>query len=65
MMSGSDKMLLSLGVNAEKKSDVPLRRSDVRVLDISVASSWNSTGIKAVLAATKKKEGEASPVRDQ
>lgn len=58
MMPGSEKMLLSLGVNAEKQSDVPLKRTDVRVLDISVASSWNSKGIKAVLAATQKKAGK-------
>ncbi|OAV75565.1 hypothetical protein Barb7_00809 [Bacteroidales bacterium Barb7] len=61
MMPGSDKMLPSLGVNAEKKSDVPLRRSDVRVSDISVASGWNGTGIRAVLAATEKKEGKPPP----
>ncbi|OAV66898.1 hypothetical protein Barb4_02707 [Bacteroidales bacterium Barb4] len=35
MMPGSEKMLLSLDIGA----DIPLRRSDVKVLDISVASS--------------------------
>ncbi|OAV67110.1 hypothetical protein Barb6XT_01628 [Bacteroidales bacterium Barb6XT] len=60
MMPGSGKMQLSLGIGAEKKSDVPLGRSDVKVLDISAASGWNSTGIKAVLSATEKKEGRPS-----
>ncbi|OAV63558.1 hypothetical protein Barb6XT_03120 [Bacteroidales bacterium Barb6XT] len=60
MMPGSEKMLLSPGIGAEKKSDIPLGRSDVKVLDISAASSWNGTGIKAVLSATEKKEGKPS-----
>ncbi|OAV66486.1 hypothetical protein Barb6XT_01913 [Bacteroidales bacterium Barb6XT] len=60
MMPGGEKMLLSPGIGAERKSDVPLGRSDVRVLDISAASSWNGTGIKAVLSATERKEGKPS-----
>ncbi|OAV70079.1 hypothetical protein Barb6XT_00115 [Bacteroidales bacterium Barb6XT] len=60
MMPGSEKMLPSSGIGAEKKSDVPLGRSDVKVLDISAASGWNGTGIKAVLSATEKKEGKPS-----
>ncbi|OAV67990.1 hypothetical protein Barb6XT_01219 [Bacteroidales bacterium Barb6XT] len=60
MMPGGEKMLPSLGIGAEKKSDVPLRRSDVKALDIWAASNWNSTGIKAVLSATEKKEGRPS-----
>lgn len=57
MMLGSEKMPVSLGENAEKKSDIPLKTSDVKVLNISVAPSWNSARIKAVLAATEKKKG--------
>lgn len=50
-------MLVSQGVNTEKQSDVPVKRSDVKVLDISVSPGWNGTDIKAFLAATEKKEG--------
>ncbi|OAV70085.1 hypothetical protein Barb6XT_00121 [Bacteroidales bacterium Barb6XT] len=57
MMPGSEKMLLSLGVRTERQSDVPLNMSDVKVLDISAASSRNGIGIKAVPAATQKKTG--------
>ncbi|OAV70851.1 hypothetical protein Barb4_01056 [Bacteroidales bacterium Barb4] len=34
-----------------------MKRSDVKVLDISVSPGWNGTDIKAFLAATEKKEG--------
>ncbi|OAV64082.1 hypothetical protein Barb4_04440 [Bacteroidales bacterium Barb4] len=57
MMPGSEKMLLSLGAGAERQSDVPLNMSDVKVSDISVASSRNGTGIKTVPAATQKETG--------
>ncbi|OAV68657.1 hypothetical protein Barb6XT_00890 [Bacteroidales bacterium Barb6XT] len=60
MMPGGEKMLPSPGIGAERKSDVPLGRSDVKVLDIWAASNWNGTGIKAVLSATEKKEGKPS-----
>ncbi|OAV64684.1 hypothetical protein Barb6XT_02718 [Bacteroidales bacterium Barb6XT] len=58
MMSGSEKMPMSLGARAERQSDVPLNMSDVKVPDISVASRRNSTGIKTVPAATQKKTGK-------
>ncbi|OAV63597.1 hypothetical protein Barb6XT_03106 [Bacteroidales bacterium Barb6XT] len=56
-MSGRGKMPVSWGVNAEKQFDIPLKTSDVKVLNISVSPCWNGTGIKAFLAAMEKKEG--------
>jgi SAM-dependent methyltransferase len=42
MQIGSEKLLLSLGVKADKTDELPLRMNDVEILDISVAKSWNS-----------------------
>lgn len=57
MMLGSEKMLLTLGVEAEKRSDEALKHNDVKVLDISVAEKWNSETVKTKLAETEKKVG--------
>jgi hypothetical protein len=59
MMLGSEKMLLTLGVEAEKKDIKALQKKDVSVLNISVASSWNSAGIKKELEKTEEKVGRA------
>lgn len=58
MMIGSEKLLLTLGVEPEKKGGKPLALSDVRVLDISVASSWDSRGVSDVLSAVAAKTGQ-------
>jgi hypothetical protein len=42
MMLGSEKMILTLCADAEKKTGKALSRRDVSVLNISVASGWNS-----------------------
>ncbi|OAV68082.1 hypothetical protein Barb6XT_01182 [Bacteroidales bacterium Barb6XT] len=65
MMPGSEKILLSLGVKAERQSDVPLNMSDVKVLDISVASSRNSHRYQNGSCGNAKENGQASPVRDE
>jgi hypothetical protein len=57
MMLGKEKMLVTLGVDAEKSREVALRKQDVSVLDISVASNWNSTGIKEVLSKVEEAAG--------
>jgi hypothetical protein len=41
MMLGSEKMLLTLGVEAEKKNKKALSHNEINVLDISVAEKWN------------------------
>jgi len=43
MQIGSEKLLLSLGVKADKTNDLPLRMNDVEVLDISVERSWTGS----------------------
>ena len=57
MMLGSEKMLLTLGVEAEKDNDSALQHADVKVLNISVAGKWNSKTVKANLKETEKKVG--------
>ena len=49
MQVGSEKLLLSLGVNAEKFDDSALGMNDVEILDISVEKSWNGSLISAKL----------------
>lgn len=49
MMVGSQKMLLTLGVKADKKGNEPLCHSDVAVLKMSVKSSWNKQSVAADL----------------
>lgn len=57
MMVGSEKMLLTLGLKAEKDTGSPIRHEDVKVLRMSVCSSWNAQKIEADLQQTAKKAG--------
>jgi hypothetical protein len=57
MMLGSEKMLLTLGVAADKIGDNALQHSDIKVLNISVADKWNSETVKESLEETEKKVG--------
>ena len=57
MMVGSEKLLLTLGVAAEKTGEKALTESDVRVLDMSVKSSWNGDSIKEIFDGVEKKMG--------
>jgi hypothetical protein len=59
MMLGSEKMLLTLGIDAEKETEGALSRRDISVLNISVASGWNSASIKEEMEETEKKMGQA------
>jgi hypothetical protein len=45
MMIGSEKLLVTLGVHANKDACNTLKRSDVTILDIGVKERWNSTSI--------------------
>lgn len=56
MMVGSEKMLAILGVPSEHPGR-PLNCSDVRILDIAVAPSWNGEGIGKRLKAASEKVG--------
>ena len=60
MMIGSEKLLLTLGVPAEKEGDNFLTTNDVEVLSIDVKKSWNSETIGAVLDSIETSLG-ASP----
>jgi len=57
MMLGSEKMLLTLGIAAEKRGNKALQHKDINVLDISVAEMWNSDTVKKKFAETEKKVG--------
>jgi hypothetical protein len=57
MMLGSEKMLLTLGVEAQKVNDNALQHKDIKVLNLSVAEKWNSETVKANLQETEKKTG--------
>jgi len=56
MMIGSEKLLLTLGVPAEHQGR-PLNCSDVCVLDIAIADSWNGEGVAAQLGKASEKVG--------
>jgi len=57
MMLGSEKMILSLAVEAEKSNHQALQHKDVKVLDISVAGKWNSSTISGILKETTNRVG--------
>ena len=57
MMLGSEKMLLTLGVSAEKTSSNALQHSDIKVLNLSVSDKWNGEGVASHLEETEKKVG--------
>jgi hypothetical protein len=56
MMIGSEKLLLTLGVPAEHQGR-PLNCSDVCVLDIAIADSWNGEGVATQLRKVSEKVG--------
>ena len=59
MMLGSEKMLLTLGVEAEKIGNKALQHNEVKVLDISVSKSWNSQTVQERLKETESKVGHS------
>jgi hypothetical protein len=59
MMLGSEKMLLTLGVEAEKMNNEALKHNDIKVLNIAVAGKWNSETVKENLKETEKKVGHS------
>jgi hypothetical protein len=63
MMLGSEKMLLILGVDAKKTGDKSLRKQDAEILNIAVASNWNSETIAKELSTVEKKVGKAPLIR--
>jgi hypothetical protein len=59
MMLGNEKLMMVLKVDAEKGKEVALRKQDVSVVNISVASSWNSTGVKQIFKEIEEKVGSS------
>jgi len=59
MMIGSEKMLLTLGVQADKKEDSALKANDVEILSIDVEKSWNAKKIEGVLDSIENKIGKS------
>jgi len=57
LMIGSQKMLLTLGVNADKLTKTPIAHKDVHILKMSVAPSWNGWRIWSDLRETEKDIG--------
>jgi len=55
MMIGSEKLLLTLGMKANKERETALSFQDIDVLDISVKPSWNAEKIAEVLANIEDK----------
>ena len=58
MMIGSEKLLLTLAVDADHKGHA-ITEKDIVVVDISIARSWNGESIKDVLEKVAKKIGHA------
>ena len=58
MMIGSEKLLLTLAVDADHKGHA-ITEKDIVVVDISIAKSWNGESIKNVLEKVAKKVGHA------
>jgi hypothetical protein len=52
MMIGNERMLLTLGVAAHKKTETPLTAGDVNILGIKVNSKWDHQSIKSCLEET-------------
>jgi hypothetical protein len=59
MMIGSEKLLLTLAVKSEKTEAKTLTVNDTRIIDISVASSWNSKTISDVFSNIETKTGQS------
>jgi hypothetical protein len=57
MMAGSEKLMLVLGVPADKSTDQSLTTGDVKVLHMAVQKSWNSEDIGNMLEEVKEKTG--------
>ena len=56
MMIGSEKLLLTLAVPADKEGHV-MTEKDIVIVDISIAKSWNGTTIEDVLKKVAEKIG--------
>ena len=56
-MLGSEKMLLTLGVETEKVDNSALKHDDAKVLNIAVAGKWNGETVKDNPEETEKKVG--------
>lgn len=58
IMLGSERMILNLGIEANKTTSESLNYSDIEVLGIHVDCQWDSTKIVKTLASDQKKMGK-------
>ena len=58
IMVGNERMILTLGVKAEKSTEKPLNYSDIEVIGIHVDSNWNASKINDILKEDEKKIGK-------
>lgn len=56
-MIGGQKMLLTLGVNANKTNATPVTHKDIHILKMSVSSSWNGWNVWSNLRDTENRIG--------
>ncbi|MDR0612994.1 MAG: hypothetical protein LBG45_05870 [Dysgonamonadaceae bacterium] len=49
MLTGKEKLLLGLGVKADKKGESALNFEDITILDMSVRPSWNTESVEEVI----------------
>jgi hypothetical protein len=57
MMIGSQKLMASLDVKAQKSGDKVLRFEDINISDISVRSSWAAAAADEVIKRVSSKQG--------
>ena len=57
MMIGSQRLMLSLGIDAQKTGDKALRFEDVKILDISVSPVWTAEKTGEVLEKVSSANG--------
>jgi hypothetical protein len=58
MQVGDEKLLLTLGVQADKSKESALRLNDVEVLDMSVSRSWNGALVSVQLDTVSQQMGQ-------
>ena len=58
IMIGSERMILNLGVKAEKETDTALNYSDIELIGIHVDSGWDASKIEDCLMEDEKKTGK-------
>jgi len=58
MMLGNQRMILNLGIRANKSTPNPLNYTDIEVIGIHVDTNWNASKITEALQADQEKMGK-------